>query len=289
MLADCVPAQWFWTALPNSTELIQQLLPRLLWHDICASCLSYFRHYWLKHFVQRNEDRFYFQDNYFIWQDNYHKPPPKGCCLGQCLLQGILTHMMVFVSLLHLYVPQALDIKASLHHSRRQPRLFVPCCQPGSTFSSCLHLDTHRNLWAHLIGVPGHLSFLISPFLNLPGSVLAPKPGKAPLPGLFSSAMLTTHVSISVHTEDDPPPAPVASVKLSPSHGSPHSSLWSPTCYAQHLETITHHRCSRYLASRQMIDKSVCEGWKLLKCVLGGWVWCAVRNSRDFEVSQVLI
>lgn len=134
------------------------------------------------------------------------KPPPKGRCLGSCLLQGILTHMMVFVSLLHLYVPQALDIKASLHHSRLQTRLFVPCFQPGSTFSSCLHLDTHRNLWAHLIGVPGHLSFLISPFLNLPGSVLAPKPGKAPLPGLFSSAMLTTHVSISVHTEDDPPP-----------------------------------------------------------------------------------
>lgn len=164
------------------------------------------------------------------------KPPPKGRCLGPCLLQGILTHMMVFVSLLHLCVPQALDMKASLHHSRLQTRLFVPCCQPGSTSSSCLHLDTHRNLWAHLIGGARALVLPYASLLKPAGFLLAPKSGKAPLPGLFSPAVLTTHTCPSAFTLKMTPPSGLCTQCVctlhTVSHGSPHSLIPILLCSA---------------------------------------------------------
>lgn len=174
--------------------------------------------------------------------------------------------MMVFVSVPQLYVPQAWDMKTILHHSRLQTCLFVPCCQPGSTSSSCLHLDTCRNLWAHLIGVPGHLSFLLLPFLNLLGTFLASKPGKAPY---LDCSLLLCSLHILVHQRSHWrwAPPPMASVKLS--QAMAHCTHLSDPifCYAQQLEMITHHRCSSYSVSRQMIHKSVGESWKLLNCL----------------------
>lgn len=147
-------------------------------------------------------------------------------------------------------------MKTSLHYSRLQTRLFVPCCQSGSSSSSCLHLDTHRNLWAHLIGVPGHLPFLMPLFWNLLGTVLASKPGKTPLPGLLSPVVLTSHTCPSAFTltMSPLPQGPLGNYPQAPVSLIPYPVILSTWKRLHITDTQVIWR----------VDKSVCKSWKLL-------------------------